>query len=227
MPALGNDRENPYPHIVRLPFDQRALETPYEEYAVRDEELFGSLAERAAPYTSAWGFVPFLNTFWQEVIRQGERTNLLGERFAAARRHFERTWGCVNLEIPVSHLNRTAPFAWFVCHILERLPDFRTHYNQSVEAYRGQYGIRSRSHPVPNLASEGDWLETPFWSWESGQTRRSRLFARATTEQIELRSGSTAWPCFPANMALLDRLRCWRLSGVDRAWLTDSEPWRW
>ena len=197
LPALSTDRESPYPHIVRLPFDQRAIETPYEEYAVHDEELFGSLAQRAAPYTSAWGFVPFLNTFWPEVVRQGERTNLLGERFAAARRHFERAWGCVNLEIPVSHLNRTGPFAWFVCHILDNLPDFRTHYNRSVEAYRSQYGIRSRSHPVPNLASEGDWLETPFWSWESGQTRRSRLFARLTPEQIELRSGSSPWPALP------------------------------
>jgi hypothetical protein len=197
LPALSNDRENPYAHIVRLPFDQRALETPYEEYAVRDQELFGSLAKRAAPYTSGWGFVPFLKTFWPEVVRQGERTKLLGERFAAARRHFERGWGCVNLEIPVSHLNRTAPFAWFVCHILDNLPDFRTNYNRSVEAYRSQYGIRSRSHPVPNLSSEGDWSETPFWSWERGQTRRSRLFARLTPEQIELRSGSTAWPALP------------------------------
>ena len=197
LPALSVDRGNLYPHIVRLPFDQRAIETPYEEYAVHDEELFASLALRAESYTSAWGYVPFLKSFWQEVIRQGERTKLLGERFAAARRHFERAWGCLNLEIPVSHLNRTAPFAWFVCHILDRLPDFRTHYNQSVEAYRSQYGIRSRSHPVPNLVSEGDWLETPFWSWESGQTRRSRLFARLTAEQIELRSGSTAWPALP------------------------------
>ena len=187
LPVQTEDQGSRLARVVQLPFDQRSIETPYEEYAVRDEELFRSLPERASAYTSAWGFEPFLRAFWAEAVRQGERTDSLGERIAAARRHFERAWGCVNLEIPVSDLNRTAPFAWFACHILDHLPDFRTHYNQSVEAYRHRYGIRSRSHPVPNLASEGDWLETPFWSWEHGQTRRERLFARLSHERIELR----------------------------------------
>ncbi|HEV8062085.1 MAG TPA: hypothetical protein VGP68_19560 [Gemmataceae bacterium] len=197
LPVQTDDHGSKLARVVQLPFDQRSIETPYEEYAVRDEELFRSLPERATAYTSAWGFEPFLKTFWSELVCQAERTDHLGERIACARRHFERAWGCLNLEIPVSDLNRTGPFAWFACHILDRLSDFRTHYNQSVEAYRHQYGIRSRSHPVPNLASEGDWLETPFWSWEHGQTRRDRLFARLTPDQIELRSGPTSWPTLP------------------------------
>jgi hypothetical protein len=197
FPAFAEDGASKLARTIQLPFDQRSIETPYEEYAVRDEELFRSVSERAEHITAAWGFEPFLKAFWAQVIHQAERTRNLGERIVRARRHFERAWGCVNLEIPVGDLNRTAPFAWFACHLLDRLPDFRASYNQSVEAYRRQYGIRSRSHPVPNLATEGDWLETPFWSWQPGQMRRERFFARIGRDEIELRSGATAWPSLP------------------------------
>ena len=40
-------------------------------------------------------------------------------------------------------------------------------------------GIRSRSHPVPNLAVEDDWREAPLWAWTSSQPRRSRLSVQA------------------------------------------------
>jgi hypothetical protein len=197
LPVQTEDPRSRLARVIQVPFDERTSETPYEEYEVRDEELFRSLPGRVEAHTGTWGFEPFLRTFWTELIRQSDRTKLLGERIAATRRQFERTWGCQNLEIPVSELNRTEPFAWFACDVLERLPAFRLHYNQSVEAYRKQYGIRSRSHPVPNLALEHDWIEAPFWSWEHGQTRRGRLYARLTPEQIELRSDAAPWPALP------------------------------
>ncbi len=197
IPAQDETNETRLAHVVQLPFDHRSIDQPYEEYEVRDEELFQSLPDRTRSYMSTWGFEPFLDHFWAETLRQVSRTKLLGERIATARRAFERSWGCVNLEIPVSDLNRTEPFAWFACDILDRLADFHSHYNQSVEAYRRQYGIRSRSHPVPNLVREGDWLEAPFWSWEKGQPRRGRLFARLSADRIELRSDAAAWPHLP------------------------------
>ena len=61
-----------------------------------------------------------------------------------ARRHFERAWGCVNLEVPASALNETEPFSWFACHMLDRLPAFQQVYNQCVEEYRRRHG-----HPQP------------------------------------------------------------------------------
>ncbi|CAN5442209.1 hypothetical protein BH10PLA2_BH10PLA2_06570 [soil metagenome] len=197
LPVQTEQTESKLARVIQIPFDERTSETPYEEYEVRDEELFRSLPERVAAHTSGWGFEPFLNTLWKELVSQGERVKLLGERIAATRRKFERDWGCTNLEIPVSDLNRTEPFAWFACDVLDRLPEFRLHYNQSVEDYRQQYGIRSRSHPVPNLALEGEWIEAPFWSWEHGQTRRGRLYARLTPDRIELRSDAAEWPSLP------------------------------
>jgi hypothetical protein len=190
------------PHVVQIPFDHYSGEVPYEERPVRDETLFSTLQEHAAPLVNAWGFVPLLAEFWAEASREVRRTPLLGERLVAARRSIERKWGCCNLELPVSRLCRTEPFAWFACHLLAELPRFHATYNDCVHEYRRVYGIRSRSHPVPDLAADGDWLEAPFWGWRAGstagETHRGRLLARWGENQIELRIGNEPWPALPS-----------------------------
>jgi hypothetical protein len=185
-----------------VPFDRFEGEAPYEERVVHDEELFAGLPGRIASLVRDWNYAPLLPAFWEEVARQTQRTPLLGERFAAARRVFERRWGCLNLELPVSVLCQTEPFAWFACHLLTNLPRFHALYNEAVHQYRRQYGLRSRNHPVPDLATEGDWLEVPFWAWRRGQPGRGRLFARLTPSAIELRAGKDSWPAIPADQEL-------------------------
>jgi hypothetical protein len=189
--------DGPMAHVANVPFDHWSGEVPYEERAVQDEPLFASLPERAAPLLKDKGFAPLLTAYWDEVRKQTARTQLLGERLAAARRTFERSWGCHNLELPVSALCRTEPFAWFACHILAHLPRFHSVYNQCVSAYRRQYGIRSRNHPVPDLANEGEWLEVPLWTWRSGQSQRRRLMARPMKENFALRMGEETGPELP------------------------------
>jgi hypothetical protein len=187
------------PHLAIVPFDHWTSETPYEERAVKDEALFASFPERVR---QDWNFTPLLESFWPLVLEEAKRTNLLGERIAAGRRILERRWGCANLEVPVSSLCRTEPFAWFACHLLIELQEFHTVYNTSVHEYRRQYGIRNRFHPVPDLAVEGDWWEVPFWAWRTGQARRQRLFARVTMDHVELRAGEELWPALPHGAAL-------------------------
>jgi hypothetical protein len=187
----------PSAHVTSIPFDDWTGEVPYEERTVSDEDLFATLPERAAPYLKGWDFVPLLAAFWSEACRQGERTPFLGERIVAARRALERRWGCHNLELPVSRLCRSEPFAYFACHLLADLPRFHALYNDCVHAYRRQYGIRSRNHPVPDLAREGDWLEVPFWAWRTGRKERGRLLARRTERALVLRVDAEAWPELP------------------------------
>jgi hypothetical protein len=193
LPAL-----EPKPHVVNVSFDHWAGEVQYEERSIRDEALFESLPEHAAPYMRNWNFTPLLPKFWAEVCRQAPRAPILGDRLAGARRVWERRWGCHNLEVPVSAVCGTEPFAWFACHLLRYLPRFHAAYNDCVKEFRARYGIRSRNHPVPLLAAEGDWLELPFWAWRKGETRRGRLFARTTEYKIELRVGTELWPVLPS-----------------------------
>jgi hypothetical protein len=179
---------------VSVPFDRWTTEIPYEERHVIDEEMFAELPKHAAEITGPWNFTPLLPEFWAYARAQAQRTPLLGDRLAAARRWLERSWGCHNLEVPVSSICQTEPFAWFACHLIANLPRFHEIHNTCVHEYRHLYGIRSHSHPVPDLAREGEWLEVPFWAWRSERPRRSRLLVRLGADRIDLRAGDERWP---------------------------------
>jgi hypothetical protein len=189
--------DSAWPHPVPVPFDRWTGEAPYEERVAADPEVFATFAARAGDLLRKWGYAPMLPNFWDEVLRQTGLSPLLGECFAGARRAFERAWGCHNLEVPLSAVCRTEPFAWFACHLLAELPRFHALYNDAVHEYRARNGIRSRNHPVPDLAAEDGWLEAPFWGWRAGQPRRGRLFARLLSDRVELRAGDEPWPALP------------------------------
>lgn len=196
VPA-GPLREPGRLYLASVPFDDWQGEAPYEERPVRNEDTFRTFPARVAPITAGWPYRPLVADFWDEVLRQGARTPLLGERFAAARRTLERRWGCDNWELPVSLLCQTAGFAYFACHLLSELPRFHVVYNDAVRAYRQAHGIRSPRHPVPDLVQMGDWLEAPFWAWRQGQTRRGRLFVRTSAGGFDLHADEQRWPSLP------------------------------
>jgi hypothetical protein len=203
VPTPANDAVA-WPHTRLIVYDRWTGEIPYEEHAVADEGLFASFPDRVEEAMRGWGFKPLVATYWAEVSRQRTRTRLLGERIAAARRRLEQAWGCHNLEVPVSRICSSEPFALFACHILADLPRFHAIHNEAVHEYRRRNGIRSRTHPVPDLASDGDWLEAPFWGWRTAQPRRGRLLVRRVGGRIELRAGADEWPSIPLD-GLADR----------------------
>jgi hypothetical protein len=198
VPSPPNDAVG-WPHTVTVPFDRWVGEIPYEERTIADRATFASFAERAGAVVRGWGYEPLLTAFWPDVLREAERNPHVGECFAAARRAWERRWGCHNLELPASVLGATEPYTRFACHLLSELPRFHAIYNDSVHAYRRRYDIRSKNHPVPDLAADGGWLEAPFWAWRSGAARRGRLFARRAAGRIELRTGDGPLPALPAD----------------------------
>jgi hypothetical protein len=138
-----------------------------------------------------------LTEFWQGVLQQSKYSPLLGERFAAARRGFERRWGCTQAEVTLSRVCQTEAFARFGAQLLTDLPRFHAIYNAAVRDYRRRHGLKSQNHPVPDLAAESDWLELPLWAWRPDQSRRGRLFARRTSAEFQLRSGDNPWPSLP------------------------------
>ncbi|MCZ2343519.1 MAG: hypothetical protein LC104_17255 [Bacteroidales bacterium] len=168
-------------HLSAVPFDTHDNEQPYEIRGIHDAALFHSFAERAASLWNEWGYEPLLPRAWACILRQTHPS--IGARFAAVRRCFEQEWGCLNRELPVSQLARTTAFARFVRHILTDLPRFRAIYNRVVQEYREQHGIRSRNHPVPDLAAN----EAPFWSAPDAQGQRGRLMSSEFTDATVLR----------------------------------------
>ncbi len=205
-------RGDPWPVPRSVPFDRGTGELPWEERRLLDRGIFDDFAPTVTNLLRAWDIEPLLPAFWHRVSDQlSFYHDRLGESFAAARRQLEQTWGCGNLELPWSTICQGEAFARFAGALLADLPTFVAVYNQVVRDYRRRLRIRSRSHPVPDLASEGDWLETPFWGWHTEQPRRGRLFARLHGDQLHLRTPEGSWATLPSPTAPGDRfLLAWQ-----------------
>lgn len=185
--------------VDKLPIDDGGLDVPWEERPVRDESVLASVPQRAEALLASWPFRPLLSRFWRLLDGVRTRSPLLGERLVAARRALEVEWGCRNLEIPVSALCQTPSFHRFVAHLLLHAPRLHATYNGAVHAYRRVHHLRSRNHPVPDLALEGDWLELPLWAWRTGSRRRGRLLTRRVAGGIDLRAEGITLPTLPAD----------------------------
>ncbi len=156
FPNIGSDvRES------CVAFDDDIGERPYETRPIQNPERFAAFAEVVRDAAKNWPFEPLIRSIWQPAHGK------VGETFSAWRQNLEREWGCHNCEVTVRELSQTASFARFVSHISADLPRFRTAYNGAVIAYRHTHGLRSKNHPVPDLA-EG---ELPFWEMSTNGRR--------------------------------------------------------
>ena len=106
-------RERPGRTLSPCRIDRWTAETPFEERRVVDEGLFASFGDRAAEMLRPWGFAPLSPAFWMSVRRHVAANGLIGEAFTAARRELERSWGCHNLEVPLSAVCGSETFACF------------------------------------------------------------------------------------------------------------------
>ncbi len=173
---------------VVVPFDRgQQADRPYEDLIVEDEVLLAGFAARARAALGDLVADPMLDDYWPRVVEGRDRTDRLGLRFANARRQVEASWGVFNAEAPLSALCEGEPFAWLAAHLLAHLPRYVAVHNARLVAYRRDHRIRSRHHPVPALATRGDWLEAPFWCWRASEPRRRPLMARQVGRDLQLR----------------------------------------
>lgn len=185
------------PHWESLAYDTTLGAAPWEETRVTDRELFGSFGIRVEQALSSWGIVPLAVEFWPRVLQAERVLGNPGWAFAAARAVTEWSWGSGNLELPLSELCQLPGFHRFVVRLLNQLPRFHSVYNQALANYRQTYRIRSRTHPVPDLRADHDWLEAPFWIWLAGDRQRRRLMVRKVDDQLELSDGHDFFETLP------------------------------
>jgi hypothetical protein len=178
-----------------LAYDVPEPVVPYEERRVGDRALFASLADRAVEKIRALVKDPLLEKYWPLAVARSHAHGLLGASLAQARHLLESSWGCSTWEVPQSTVCDQPAFMRFAAHLLAQMPRFLPIYNAAVGEFRRMHRIRNHAHPVPDLAVEGDWLETPFWIWTTENPRRRRLFMRPGGREIVLsnRHGVEAW----------------------------------
>jgi hypothetical protein len=180
------------PHAVQVPFDRPDPKIPYEERRIEDRELFSSFGGRVVEQLAPLVANPLMAQYWPLVRARAEQNDNLGACLAQARHQLEGLWGLETLEVPQSRVCAGEAFQWFIAYLLARLPEFRTIHNQAIREYRQTHHVRSTSHPAPELAAEGDWLEAPLWVWTAAEPRRRRLFARSVGDEIAL-SDRQSW----------------------------------
>ncbi|HUT89878.1 MAG TPA: hypothetical protein VMY37_10295 [Thermoguttaceae bacterium] len=174
------------PHVAEIAMDRAGAVAPYEERAILDRRLFRDFGRRATDEIASLVPDPVVRDYWPMVVERMDQTDSLGACLAQSRHQLEGRWGLNTLEIPQSWVCGMRSHGWFVAHLLAQLPRLRQVYNEVVEEYRRVHRIRSRAHPVPNLAQEGPWLEAPFWIWTAEAPRRRRLFASHRRREIVL-----------------------------------------
>ena len=168
------------PRVEHIAFDRPDPKIPYEERRIEDRELFGTFDRRVREHIAPLVADPLIGQYWP-LVRRGPNTRIgwapAWPRPGISWRGLPGAWRLS--EVPQSSVCTSAAFQWFVTHLLAQLPRFHAVHNAAVREYRRKYHVRSTSHPVPELAAEGTWLEAPFWVWTALEPRRRRLFARA------------------------------------------------
>lgn len=174
------------PLATSIPMDLSGRPIPYEERRILDRPTFVEFGRRAAEALVDWIPDPLVRRYWPMVVKRSQYTDNLGACLAQARHQLERQWGLDTLEVPQSWVCQSESFAWLAVHLLAHHARFRETYNQAVKEYRQVHGIRNSAHPVPELATDGEWLESPFWVWSADDPVRRPLFVRSVGSVIRL-----------------------------------------
>jgi hypothetical protein len=166
------------PRWESIDFDGPASEMPWEERPVVDEHRWRTFPQRVALATEGLLQERMLEDWWPLARERAAATGRIGLGLAQARHLAEIEWGRRNFELPQSEMCQTQAFRRFTLHLFNEMPRFVESYNAALDAYRRDHRLRNHAHPVPNLAVEGQWHETPYWVWSDQVPVRRPLYLR-------------------------------------------------
>ncbi len=169
--------------LSTLPMDAADAQVPQESRPIIDDARFSNFGDQAATATVG---DPIIKSLWPEVLaaRRIFGDDSLGRVVAAGRHRLEWAWGLRTLEVPISAVAGTGAFGTFASQILFDIKNFREVHNGVLLKYRKTHGIRSSSHPVPELTQVGQWTETPFWIWTRQDRQRRPLFVQSQADRF-------------------------------------------
>jgi hypothetical protein len=203
------------PRMVSVPFDAPMPPGPGEEAHVQDVSQFESFGDQITQrIEDDWGYAPLIKKFWPTAVEMTKSGKGLVSALSAVRMALEHAHGMGNCEATVSCISQSEEFLIFVRHLAANAAQFRESHNRRLTEYRSANRIRSRSHPVPELAMNGDWCELPFWVWRAGETVRARVFARTTGGSLQLSDGQTPFVSMPDDSGAISDLQALAEQGI-------------
>lgn len=190
--AFAGDPE--HPSLVTVPYDQPSAEMAIEDRGPVDFKTIDSFAERLARTIAPFAVGRTLMQQWSGRFSDRVRaTHRVGWAIAQTRHAIEVANGWTNLETRMSSICGQPSFARFVGWLCEWADPLASYHNRALADYRAVHGIRSHSHPFPDLAATENETELPLWIWSRQNPRRKRLFLRRDGQQRSLtdREGTT------------------------------------
>jgi hypothetical protein len=185
--------------VQAVAFDDAAEPVPWECRSLMNEQTFASFAARVqealvplqtgpegsgrlildslwpqAVAAARWRAYPPLELHEEDAAGQANLCACL----TSARASLERQIGLSKEDCFLSAVASDACFMEFAAAILGRHRQFHEVHNRALQEYRHVNHIRSHTHPVPELAREGDWYEVPLWLWTADDPHRRRVFVR-------------------------------------------------
>jgi hypothetical protein len=165
-------------------YDEAGGGVPYEQTTIGDRAMFDRFDAEVRKAIAPLVPDPCVTELWQHARRAIERCDVAGCALAQARHGLEGAIGLRTLELPLGVVCRTAAFTEFALSILSELPRFHRCYNDAANRFRAAHGIRSAAHPVPNLAEDGEWFESPLWIYGDDSPQRRPAWARLSNDQL-------------------------------------------
>ena len=198
------------PRITRIAMDREQQACPFEERRCQDPALFNSFATRVTTALYPFESDPLILRLWPRAITALSETPNLGRSIARARHQFEEECGLETCEVPLGMLCSTWSFYHFASHLLAHLPRFHEAYNEALGEYRRVHRLRNTAQPLPDLASESEWLEAPFWLWSAGDPIRRRVYVRSQAGHLQLKTAFGEPFILPttADSSLNDAVQC-------------------
>ena len=177
-----------------IKIDRASEPLPYEQRTIVDLEFLTRFPKRVELAMNSTD-PRIAHRLWEHLLPVYSRLQAasdsntqpaLGATLAATRHRLEFESGLMTLEVPISRVCQTTSFFRFFHSIVFRSQHFRKIHNDVLREYRSVHGIRSRSHPVPELQQQDQWTETPFWYWDTNHRHRNTLWIRDTDQGYQL-----------------------------------------
>ena len=171
-----------------LAMDQPDATVPHERRPILGADRFAKFGADVNAAINPVVDQPIMDALWPEVMAAEEilGNQSLGQVLAAGRHRLEWSLGLRTLEVPISVVVGTMAFGSFAGRVLFEIENFQAIYNRVLLHYRDRHGIRSSSHPVPELTRVESWMETPFWVWTEEDRQRRPLFVQVNSERFLL-----------------------------------------
>ena len=173
----AGDRRHPRSREVDL--DQPERRSPWEDLRVKSPEVLPAARDALIDAMQRWDIAPIARDVWVDPP-QVNAGDCLVEHLTRLRHNRQQAWDAPLLELPMRALCRLPSFALFACHVLRNIDALHDAYNGGLASYRHANRLRSKSHPMPDLAAvefEGRtrW-EAPLWIWRAGDGQRRPLW---------------------------------------------------